>query len=154
MEVTRGTLYSVYVLIYFCARPQGEVADLHTLSDSLDVPQSYLSKVLQQLHKAGYLASQMGSKGGYKLAKDVEKTTMKEILYVVQGETHIQECLMDHYDCNRFKKCAVNRHFREIQQTVDSMLDKLTIGQLAAEMEYDPNRQKTAGIHQINLGVQ
>jgi Rrf2 family protein len=153
MEVTRGTLYSVYVLIYFCSRQAGEVADLNTLSTALDVPQSYLSKVLQQLHKAGYLASQMGSKGGYKLAKDVEKTTMKEILHVVQGDTHIQECLMDHYDCNRFKKCAVNRHFREIQQTVDSMLEKLTIGQLAAEMEYDA-RQKAAAVHQINIGVQ
>ncbi len=61
MEVTRGTLYAVYVLIYFHLRSHGHVADLHTLSDKLDVPQSYLSKVLQQLHKAGYLASQMGS---------------------------------------------------------------------------------------------
>ncbi len=152
MEVTRGTLYAVYVLIYFHIKRPGEVADLHTLSDNLDVPQSYLSKVLQQLHKAGYLASQMGSKGGYRLARNVEKTTMKEILDVIQGETHLQECLMDHFDCNRFRKCAVNQHMREIQQTVDRMLEQLTIGQLASEMEF---QQKPAVVlHQIDLGVQ
>src|SRR5580765_3340568 len=116
MEVTRGTLYAVYVLIYFHLRPKGDVADLNTLSDTLDAPQSYLSKVLQQLHKAGYLVSQMGSKGGYRLTKDVEKTTMREVLQVMQGDTHIQECMMDHFDCNRFRKCAVNRHVREIQE--------------------------------------
>jgi len=151
MEVTRGTLYAVYVLIYFHLRASGEVADLHKLSEALDVPQSYLSKVLQQLHKAGYLASQMGSKGGYKLSRPVEKTTMKEILHVIQGETHIQECLMDHFDCNRFRKCAVNQHIREIQQTVDRMLDQLTIGQLASEMEFQ--QKPVVPLHQI-LGVQ
>jgi Rrf2 family protein len=133
-------------------RPSGEVADLHTLSNSLDVPQSYLSKVLQQLHKAGFLASQMGSKGGYKLAKAVEKTTMKEVLHVIQGETHIQECLMDHFDCNRFKKCAVNQHIRSIQQTVDRMLEQLTIGQLASEMGF--HDKPAVQLHQIGLGVQ
>lgn len=136
MEVTRGTLYAVYVLIYFYLRPQGTVADLHTLSEALDVPQSYLSKVLQQLHKGGFLVSQMGSKGGYRLARDVEKTTMKEILQVIQGEPHIQECLMDHFDCNRFRKCAVNRHVRSIQDTVNDMLDKLTIATLAEETDF------------------
>jgi Rrf2 family protein len=139
-------------LIYFHNRPTGEVADLHTLSAALDVPQSYLSKVLQQMHKAGYLGSQMGSKGGYKLARNVEKTTMKEVLHVIQGETHMQECLMDHFDCNRFRKCSVNQHIREIQHTVDNMLDKLTIGQLAAEMEF--HQKPAAPLHQIGLGVQ
>ena len=32
----------------------------------------------------------MGSKGGYRLTKDVEKTTMREVLQVMQGDTHIQ----------------------------------------------------------------
>ncbi len=143
MEVTRGTLYAVYVLIYFHLRPQGHVADLHTLSDKLDVPQSYLSKVLQQLHKANYLASQMGSKGGYRLSKNVEKTTMKEVLHAIQGETLLQECLMEDYDCSRFKKCSVIGHVRHIQQTVNQMLDQLTIAQLAVEMEFKDRQLRT-----------
>ena len=152
MEVTRGTLYAVYVLIYFYLRPQGTVADLHTLSEALDVPQSYLSKVLQQLHKAGYLVSQMGSKGGYRLSKDVEKTTMKEVLQAIQGEPHITECMMDHFDCNRFRKCAVNKHVREIQDTVNSMLDNLTIAKLAAETDFHTATPKP--ITQMSVGVQ
>jgi Rrf2 family protein len=140
------------VLIYFYLRPQGTVADLHTLSDSLDVPQSYLSKVLQQLHKAGYLVSQMGSKGGYRLARDVEKTTMKEVLQVIQGEPHIQECLMDHFDCNRFRKCAVNRHVRNIQETVNEMLDRLTIKMLATETDFHAAQPNPAD--EISIGVQ
>lgn len=152
MEVTRGTLYAVYVLIYFYLRPQGTVADLHSLSDALDVPQSYLSKVLQQLHKSGYLVSQMGPKGGYRLARDVEKTTMKEVLQVIQGEPHIQECLTDHFDCNRFRKCAVNRHVRTIQDTVNEMLDQLTIAVLAQETDFHAVAPKP--VNQLSVGVQ
>ncbi len=152
MEVTKGTLYAVYVLIYFHRRHYGEVADLHTLSELLEAPESYLSKVLQQLHKAGYLASHMGSKGGYRLAKHVDKTTMRDVVQVMQGETVMQECLQDDYNCDRFKRCAVLHHVKSIQRTVNEMLQKLTIDQLAAEMEFKERQQK--GFNQINMEVQ
>ena len=152
MEVTKGTLYAVYVLIYFHRREYGEVADLHTLSRTLEAPESYLSKVLQQLHKAGYLASHMGSKGGYRLAKHVEKTTMRDVLQVMQGESLMQECLLDDYNCDRFKRCAVLHHVKNIQKAVNGMLEKLTIDQLAAEMEFKERQQK--GMNEINIGVQ
>lgn len=150
MDITRGTLYGVYVLIYFHLRPQGHVADLHTLSQSLEIPESYLSKVLQQLHKSSYLMSQMGSKGGYRLNKNVETTTMREVLQAMQGQTVLQECLTDHYDCNRFRKCAVIHHVREIQNVVNNMLDQLTIGKLSTEMEFKDQKFP----NQVSLGVQ
>jgi Rrf2 family protein len=152
MEVTKGTLYAVYVLIYFHRKPAGSVADLHTLSQLLEAPESYLSKVLQQLHKAGYLNSHMGSKGGYQLSAPVENATMREILHVMQGETLMQECLIEDYNCDRFRKCAVLHHIRDIQKVVDELMSKLTIGQLAAEMEFKERQQK--GFEQINIGVQ
>jgi Rrf2 family protein len=153
LDITRGTLNAVYVLIYFHLKPAAHVADLHTLSVTLDVPQSYLSKVLQQLHRAGYLVSQMGSKGGYRLSRPVEKVTMKEVLHAMQGDPLMQECLSDHFNCGRFKKCSVLGHVQQIQMAVNQMLDKLTIGQLAMEMEFQERQQKALG--QINvLGVQ
>jgi Rrf2 family protein len=152
MEITRGTLNAVYVLIYFQLRPFGEVVDLHTLSDTLEVPQSYLSKILQQLHKGGYLVSQMGSKGGYRLARNVEKTTMHEVVHTMQGDVLMQECLFDHFNCGRFRKCAVLRHVKNIQDTVNQMLMQLTIGQLAMEMEFKDHQSKALG--PITLGVQ
>jgi len=151
MEVTKGTLYAVYVLIYFHRNAAGEVADLHKLSQLLEAPESYLSKVLQQLHKSGYLASHMGSKGGYRLSKPVEKTTLRDIVNVMQGETLMQECLLEDYNCDRFKKCAVLHHVRDIQRVVNDMLEKLTIGRLADEMEFKEQQQK--GFVQINIGV-
>lgn len=152
MEITRGTLYAVYALVYFHLRPYGEVVDLHTLSNTLEAPESYLSKVLQQMHKAGFLVSQMGSKGGYRLAKDVENTTMRDVVQVMQGETLMQECLFEDFNCERFKKCAVLRHVRDIQRTVYSMLEALTIKQLATEMVFKDNQQKL--IDQVPLQVQ
>jgi len=151
MEITRGTLNAVYVLIYFTLRPQGHVSDLHTLSETLEVPQSYLSKVLQQLHRSGYLVSQMGSKGGYRLTRSVENTTLREVVHAMQGEPLIQECLSDHFNCGRFKKCSVLHHVHEIQNAVNRMMDSLTIGKLAMEIEFQDRQQKTM---QIPMGVQ
>lgn len=155
MEITRGTLDAVYALIYFHRQPAGHVADLHKLSETLDVPPSYLSKVLQQLHKTGLLTSQMGSKGGYRLTKNVGNTTMREVLKAMQGDPLLQECLSDHFNCDRFKKCSVLMHVKEIQDMVYVMLDKLTIGQLAAEMELHDRQMKALLVpSQVSLGVQ
>ena len=151
MEITHATLDAVYALIYFYLQPSGQVVDLHKLSDALDVPQSYMSKVLQQLQRSGYLASQMGSKGGYRLTKNVEQTTMRDVLLAMQGETMLQECLSDHFTCGRFKKCSVLRHVKEIQQTVNRMLEQMTISQLATEMEFNEQQLK---VQPASLGVQ
>lgn len=64
----------------------------------------------------------------------------------------MQECLLDDYNCDRFKKCAVLYHVRDIQRTVNEMLEKLTIEQLATEMEFKERQQK--GFNQFNIGVQ
>ena len=152
MDITRGTLYAVYVLIYFHMRPRGYVADLRTIAETLEVPDSYLSKVLQQLHKSGLLVSVMGSKGGYRLSRDVSGTTMRDVMHVLQGESLIQQCLLGEFDCSRFRKCSVLKHVREIQMVVDQMLDRLTISQLASEMGFTEEQQKA--LDQISLGVQ
>jgi Rrf2 family protein len=152
MEITKGTLYAIYVLIYFHRRPHGDVADLHTLSQVLEASESYLSKVLQQLHRRGYLASHMGSKGGYRLAKPVAKTSMHDVMHVMRGEAVMQERLTDDYNRDGFNKCAVLHHVRDVQRVVDQMLDKITIKQLAAEMEFKERQQKE--FNQINIGVQ
>lgn len=152
MDITRGTLYAVYVLIFFHMKPRGHVADLRTISETLEVPDSYLSKVLQQLHKGGFIVSVMGSKGGYRLAKDVSATTMRDVVNVIQGETHIQQCLLDEFDCSRFRKCSVLNHVRQIQLVVNQMLTALTISQLAAEMGFKEEQQKA--LDQVILGVQ
>ncbi len=139
MEVTRGTLYAVYTLIYFRLRPKGEVADLNTLSDTLDAPAELsVQKCCSNYTKrATWLRRWL--KRRYRLAKEVDKTTMREVMHIIQGDALIQECLIEDFHCDRFKKCAVLRHVRNIQKSVNDQLDKLTIGQLAGEMEYQEN---------------
>ncbi len=152
MDITRGTLYAVYVLIFFFMKPRGHVADLRTISETLEVPESYLSKVLQQLHKGGFIVSVMGSKGGYRLSRDVSSTTMRDVMNVIQGETLIQQCLLGEFDCSRFRKCSVLNHVRRIQSVVDEMLTSLTISQLATEMGFKEEQQKA--LDQVSFGVQ
>jgi Rrf2 family protein len=128
LDITRGTLYAVYVLIFFYMRPRGHVADLHTISETLEVPESYLSKVMQQLHKGGFVVSVMGSKGGYRLSRGVAATTMRDVMHLIQGESLMQQCLLE------------------------QMLGELTIAQLAKEMGFTEEQQKV--LDQISLGVQ
>ena len=77
---------------------------------------------------------------------------MRDVVQVMQGENLMQECLLEDYNCDRFKKCAVLHHVKNIQRTVNEMLSQLTIEKLAQEMEFKERQQE--GFHQINVGVQ
>ena len=56
------------------------------IASTMKVPQSYLSKVLQSLVRAGLVNSTRGLKGGFVLARKPGEVNMMEILNAVRGE--------------------------------------------------------------------
>jgi Rrf2 family protein len=49
------------------------------------IPQPLLSKILQKLAKNGFLRSEHGTNGGYKLARDPRQITALEVIRLIDG---------------------------------------------------------------------
>ncbi len=56
------------------------------------VPESYLSKVLQTLGRAGVLKSQRGLHGGFSLAIEPGSLTLLQVINAIDPITPIKEC--------------------------------------------------------------
>jgi Rrf2 family transcriptional regulator, nitric oxide-sensitive transcriptional repressor len=59
------------------------------------VPPAYLAKVLQELVKAGIIASQRGASGGVMLARSAEKLTILDIVDATDPIRRIKSCPLD-----------------------------------------------------------
>ena len=53
------------------------------LSERLDIPQNYLSKIMHRLVQEGFLVSKRGTNGGFILAKEANKITVKEHCFTI-----------------------------------------------------------------------
>ena len=67
MHLTMSTDYAIRIIVYLSDRKY--LASSRELSKNLNIPQSYVFKVLRALQKAGLVKSCSGVDGGFELAK-------------------------------------------------------------------------------------
>jgi len=123
----KSTSYAFHVICYMAQQPLNEnPIQLKKLAKELDLPENYLSKVLQTLNKANIINSFRGAKRGYKLAKKPEDITFLEIIETFEGPVNGNLCLLDLDSCI-FGECVLNGALNNLTDSVKSILSKTTI---------------------------
>ena len=69
LKLTKKADYGLIALKHLAVNSPGS-ASAKEIADTYGVPLPLLSKILQKLAKAGFLRSEHGTNGGYKLARD------------------------------------------------------------------------------------
>jgi Rrf2 family protein len=96
------------------------------------VPKAYLSKVLQNLVRAGLVHSQRGLGGGMTLTRPVDQVTLLEVVNAVEPIQRIVSCplgLVSH----GIRLCPLHRRLDEAIATVQTMFGKTTLAEILAE---------------------
>jgi Rrf2 family protein len=134
MLLTKASEYALLSLMIIAQRNAPQ--DVDTLSAQLGISKSFLAKVLQCLAKMGVLHSFKGAKGGFVLAKDPEKLTIKEIVACAEKKpTIVFECASSISSCpnNRAEYCKIWPFFNHFQSKVDDFLGTITLSDIMKE---------------------
>ena len=136
LKLMKSTSYAFHVIYYMAKQPLNEQPiQLKNLAKALDLPENYLSKVLQTLNKANIINSFRGAKRGYKLAKKPEEITFLELIEIFEGPINGNLCLLDLDSCI-FGECVLNGTINNLADSVKSILCKATIKEgLGAKLE-------------------
>lgn len=86
----------------------GEIAERH------DIPQAFLSKILQELTREGFLSSKKGPYGGFFLSEKQMQTSIMDIVKQLEGEDFFSNCLLRFEACNSENPCPI--HFLLIRE--------------------------------------
>ena len=92
------------------------------IAKSLDVSYNHLSKVLQQLTKAGLVLPARGPKGGFRLSAAGEKARIKDFIAVIDGPPAVSTCLMKHRVCGH-KACVFGNFLSETNKRFETVLN-------------------------------
>jgi Rrf2 family protein len=122
-------------LLGFLARQDGGLTSGEELAEATGVPANYLSKILNQLRKHGFVESRKGWGGGFRICKRALTRPIREVLVILDGVGKIdhKECVFGLPECDAEHPCPLHGYWEEIRTTFDRTLVEKSVGDLAVE---------------------
>jgi len=128
MRLTRYTDYAMRVLLYLGARPDrlcaiGEIARAYGIS------QNHLMKVVNDLVRAGHVASVRGRNGGIRLGRDPSEINVGAIVRHTEEGFGLLEC----GGCIIAPACGLTVAMQEALAAFMAVLDRYTLADLLSQ---------------------
>lgn len=91
MRLTAFSDYSLRVLIYLAAAPEGR-STIADIARAFGISEHHLVKVVQRLGREGILLNTRGRGGGVKLARPAQEINVGEVMRLTEGGDMPAEC--------------------------------------------------------------
>jgi Rrf2 family protein len=134
MQLTRAADYAVRVMIHMAGLPPGTRTSRTDLANAAGCPDQFLSKVLQDLTRAGLVVSHRGKTGGFELPGINQSATVLEVVEAVEGPVRLNVCLAHDHACERQQWCPAHTMWVRAQEALTGVLRATSIAELAKQV--------------------
>jgi Rrf2 family protein len=131
VQLTRAADYGIRVMIHLAALPPGARISRTELADAAGCPEQFLSKVLQNLTRAGLVVSHRGNTGGFELPEGQRAASVLDVVEAIEGPLHINLCLASDCACSLRESCPTYEVWVEAQRAMTTVLRAASIADLA-----------------------
>ena len=101
------------------------------LAKAEDLPIKFLEQVMQQLREAGYVASERGKHGGYRLAKPAARIRIGEIVRLIDGPLApigcVSQTAYEPCNCPDESHCGLRMLMLDVRNAIAAILDRYTL---------------------------
>ena len=126
--ITKDTDYAIKSL---CAIAEvNRIVSVPELVEILDIPRPFLRKILQTLHKKGFLISVKGHGGGFKTGISLSEITLSDMMHVFQGPLELNDCLLHKDACPDIKNCLLRKKISGIEKKMTEKIKSITLESL------------------------
>jgi Rrf2 family nitric oxide-sensitive transcriptional repressor len=102
------------------------------IAETTQVPQAYLSKVLQTLVRANLVSSQRGQGGGFTLARPAIEITVLDVIDAVDPIQRIECCPLD-IDAHAQNLCPLHRRLDDAIASIRETFTSTSIAELVSD---------------------
>jgi Rrf2 family nitric oxide-sensitive transcriptional repressor len=125
MRLTAHTDFALRTLMYLAVTPEratvGQVAQLYGVSAH------HMAKVVNHLARLGYLRSVRGIGGGIELARSPQDIRLGDVIQLLEGNTHLLECVSTDDVCAIQTFCKLKGVFAEAERLQMDYLKGITL---------------------------
>jgi Rrf2 family protein len=133
MLLSQTAEYALRAVLHLAGQPAGSSVRVPALAAATGVPRNYLSKTLHLLVRAGVLHSTRGPAGGFRLAGDPRRLTLRQVVAPFAGPD-TRRCLMNDTPCGD-QPCAVHARWVPVRRQLDAFFGATNVADLAGGAE-------------------
>ena len=130
--VSLTTRYAFHILS-FLTRTTDRLVPGGEIAAATGVPANYLSKILSQLRKHGFVESQKGWGGGFRLRPICRDRPLCDVLAAIDGNqsTNRTDCAFGLPACNPDSPCPLHPWWERMRTTFEDGITKTRVSDLA-----------------------
>ena len=136
LKLTKKADYGLIALKHLVVHGP-ESSSAKAIAEMYGIPLPLLSKILQKLAKNGFLQSEHGTNGGYRLARDAREITALEVIRTIDGPIFLTACFTEHGYCCHTDKCIVRDPLQKVHEGILRLLASITISDMAQDSNKD-----------------
>lgn len=133
LKLTKKSDYGLIALCHLAGEPRRNAATAKEIAESYRIPLPLLSKVLQTLCKTGFLVSEQGTKGGYRLSRDPRTMSTLEVIRAIDGPVLLASCFHQSEACEQAGTCTVKEPLRKVHEGILRLLENISISDLTSD---------------------
>ena len=132
LKLTKKADYGLIALKHLVVHGP-ESSSAKEIAEMYGIPLSLLSKILQKLVKNGFLRSEHGTNGGYRLAREARDITALEVIRSIDGPIFLTACFTEHGYCCHTDKCIVRDPLQKVHEGILRLLASITIADMSQD---------------------
>lgn len=133
MRLTRAGEYAIRCVYYLSLYQGDEVISQKEIALQMDIPVKFLTKVSQQLARAGIVEIIRGPKGGLKLSAPPHAISLLDVIEAMTGEIFLNDCVLRPDSCKRSPTCSIHRVWIKARDQLRETLLNATFARLVED---------------------
>ncbi|OAS16400.1 RrF2 family transcriptional regulator [Paenibacillus oryzisoli] len=125
MKYSQATDYALHAMLYLVHSGPDKPVGVQVLAEKLSVSQTYLSKLMTKLVKAGLIQSSPGANGGYRVKPNYGDISFLDIIRAIEGIASLFECSFNHGS-----ECQIQQVVMDAERQLEQYLGNKKIADL------------------------
>ena len=134
MKISTKGRYALRIMLDLAMNDRSQLVPLKAIAARQNITVKYMEQIMTPLSRAGFVTSERGANGGYRLSRSPENYRVGDILRVMEGSIVPVACLEDHAaSCANADNCVTLSFWRGLQKVIDDYVDSKTLADLKDE---------------------
>lgn len=119
LHLTQKVDYGIIMLVNLAKNHQKGPTSIKNISEDNNISFSFLQKIARNFQTAGLIKAERGKYGGYKLTKEAQALSLKEIIEALEGPIALAPCLADNgHKCKSEKNCCIKSTLSQLNEEI------------------------------------
>jgi len=128
---SRTGIHAIKALTLIGKAPAGTRIGAGELAAKIGAPRNYLGKLMRKLARKGFLVSQKGVGGGFRLKKDASCITLWDVLGAVEDTEKWTGCILGKGTCSE-SGCGLHGQWKKLKGSYLKFLKETKLSQIGS----------------------